>query len=353
MKKAIFLIIGLSAITGLTILALSLNKNAGKSDSELIDFAIKDVESVDKVIITDKFQVEYTLLKKGDQWTDKEGRCITQEKVGWVLDAFKNIEFKAYMAENSKTSMTNLMASQHIKVEIFQDGEWTKTWYLGPSSQDHLGQIMLLDSKEYGKSDNPVIMKIKNVKGIIDARFYSDPRKWMCTNIFEIPLKEISYVQVTHLDEPARSFKVTKKGGEMHVYQQFEEIKNVDSKDIYKYLNNYQKIHFDVPNYELNDKEIDSLKKTKPFCELIVKETNNNTTKLRMFRIVNQQNEMAGMAEVQDIDLNRFWCELPNGEMVKCQYFVFNPLILGHAYFDMDLSSVKTHDGLQPIEQDK
>jgi hypothetical protein len=27
------------------------------------------------------------------------------------------------------------------------------------------------------------------------------------------------------------------------------------------------------------------------------------------------------------------WCELPNGDLVKCQYFTFNPLILGHVYF--------------------
>ena len=32
-------------------------------------------------------------------------------------------------------------------------------------------------------------------------------------------------------------------------------------------------------------------------------------------------------------DANRFWCVLPSGELVKCQYFVFNPLIMGHIYF--------------------
>ena len=35
---------------------------------------------------------------------------------------------------------------------------------------------------------------------------------------------------------------------------------------------------------------------------------------------------------------NNFWCILPNGQLVKCQYFVFNPLLLGHVYFPaMDL----------------
>jgi hypothetical protein len=39
--------------------------------------------------------------------------------------------------------------------------------------------------------------------------------------------------------------------------------------------------------------------------------------------------------------MNKFWCELPTGELVKCQYFVFNPLILGHIYFPMDLHERK------------
>ena len=33
-------------------------------------------------------------------------------------------------------------------------------------------------------------------------------------------------------------------------------------------------------------------------------------------------------------DINRFWCLLPNGQVVKCQYFVFNPLIMGNIYFN-------------------
>jgi hypothetical protein len=40
--------------------------------------------------------------------------------------------------------------------------------------------------------------------------------------------------------------------------------------------------------------------------------------------------------------MNSFWCILPNGQLVKCQYFVFNPLLLGHVYFPaMDLKKTK------------
>mgnify|MGYP000908812094 CR=1 FL=1 len=125
MKKIIILVVALGVLAGLVYLAMNLSKNAGKSDSELIEFAISDVESVDKIIITDKFENVFELRKENGIWTDKDGGCITQDKVSFCIDAFKNIEFKGYLADNSKEKFTNLMSAQNIKVKIFQNGKWS------------------------------------------------------------------------------------------------------------------------------------------------------------------------------------------------------------------------------------
>ena len=350
MKKLILLLVSVVVVGGLGWYALNLINNRGKSDTQLIDFAIADISTVDRVIITDPFDNTFEIVKKNGEWTDKDGGCVVPESVGFILDAFEKIEFKGYIPDNSTERFTTLMAGQHTKVEIFQNGEWSKTWYIGPAAQDHMGQIMLLDDANEGKSDIPVMMKIKGVHGIIEPRFFADPRKWMCTNIFSLQLNQISKVDVKFLDEPQRSFSVSKNKDQLRVYQQGKPLQGVDTSMIFRYLNNYKKIHFDLPNYELDEKQIDSLKRTKPFCILSVKETNGKNSTLRCFRITSKQPEKAGMAEVIDIDQNKFWCELPNGELVKCQYFVFNPLFFGHIYFPMDLSSVATHNGIVPLD---
>lgn len=351
MKKIIVLVVSVAALIGLIYFAIDLSKNQGKSDTELIEFAIEDIESVDKVIITDKFDHTFEIRKTDGVWTDKNGGCITQEKVDHVLDAFKNIEFSGYLADNSKDKFTQLMSAQHIKVEIFQNGEWSKTWFIGPSSQDHQGQIMLLDDREEGKSAFPVIMALSNMKGIIDPRFYADPLQWMCSDLISLQLSEISSVKVKFNDEPIRSFSVTKNGADMKVYQQGKLLNGVTPSAIYEYLSNFQKINFNVANYELNALQMDSLKRTTPFCVLKVKSLKEKEKTFKMYRIVNTQPEMAGNAEIKDIDVDRFWCEIPSGELVKCQYFVFNKIIFGSAFFPMDLSGIKTHDGLIPIEE--
>lgn len=347
MKRLIILLVSIAVLAGLGWYVMRLFENKGKSDTELIEFAVKDVTTVDRIIISDAFGRTFEIVKGEEEvWTDKDGGCISQESVGFILEALKNIEFKGYLPDNSIAQYSKLMTTQHTKVEIYQHGEWTKTWYLGPSSQDHYGQIMLLEDKVYGKSDYPVMMKVKGLNGIIEPRFFADARKWMCTNIFSLPISSISKVDVKFNEEAPRSFTVTKQGTDMHVYQQGRELQNVDTAMIFRYLNNYQKIHFEKPNYELNDRQIDSVKASKPFCVLTVKETSGKTTKLRCFRIKQKEVSAQGQVTYMNNDHDRFWCQLPNGNLVKCQYYVFNPLFLGHVYFPMDVSMLQTADGI-------
>lgn len=342
MKKIIIISISIAIIIFLGFYSKQLLNNKGKSDTELIDFAIEDTSSVDKLIITDAFANTIELVKNGKQWTDSEGGCVMQEGIHFILDALKNIEFKGYLPDNSQAQITKIMTTQHTKVEIFQNGSWTKTWYIGPAAQDHYGQVMLLDSYEYGKSTNPVMMKIKGLNGIIEPRFFADKRKWQCTQIFALPIERIAKVDVKFYDDPVLSFTVTKKGTDMSVAHFGKKLQHVDTAMIFRYLQNYKKVHFDLANYTLSNKQIDSMKHAMPFAKLTVTETNGFTTKLRMFRIKSEDYQTNEFGDVVNMDMNQFWCELPNGEMVKCQYFVFNPLLMGHVYFPLDVEKRKS-----------
>lgn len=341
MKRTIILFIALAVVSILAWFTVKLIDTSGTSHSELIQFGIEDTTAIDKIIITDPLSNRMELIKESGHWTDSEGGCITVENVQLVLDAIKNIEFKSYVSENGKKQLLKIMTVQHIKVEIFQHGEWTKTWYIGPSAQDHYGQVMLLDDSEFGKSDLPVVMTIKGEHGIIEPRFFADPRKWMCTNIFSVPIQQISSVEVTHVDQPSLSFKVTKSGNDMNVYQQGKKLENVDESMLFRYLHNYKKIHYDLANYELDEKQAAALKKTSPFAVLTLRQLTGKTTKLRMFRIPSEESIESEFGTIANSDQDKFWCELPNGQLVKCQYFVFDPLLKGHIYFPMDLSKVK------------
>lgn len=344
-KRIIALLVAVLIIGGLGFYAVKLVKKSGQSIPDLIEFAIADTASVDKIVITDPAGGKIEVLRDGKRWTDKDGGCITQTNVEFILEAIKNIEFKGYLPDKSHESMIKLMSAQNTKVDIFVHGSWTKTWYIGPSAQDHYGQIMLLEDADLGKSATPVMMKIKGVQGIIEPRFYTDARKWMCTNIFALGINQISKVEVNFPEEAERSFSVSNNNNKFAVYQNGKSVNIQDTAMIFRYLQNYKKIHFDIPNYELDEKEIKEMKKSTPFCVLTVTEKSGKKNKLRMFRIDSEYKQINEMGIEMNKDANKFWCELPSGEMVKCQYFVFNPLILGHIYFPFDMSNVESGEG--------
>jgi hypothetical protein len=341
MRKLIVLIAFLILVITLGFYAKSLVENQGKSDTELIEFAVKDTSSVDKIIISDAYSNTIELVRSEKKWTDASGECVTQENVHFILDALKNIEFKAYLAKEAQANFNKKLVTQHTKVEIFQNGEWVKTWYIGPPSQDHYGQIMLLDSKEAGKSDIPVMMSIRGVKGIIEPRFFADKRSWKCTNIFAVPLDKIAKVDVKIMTDPRLSFSVTKVGSILSVFQAGKKLVNADNSMTFRYLQNYKKIHYDLANFELSKRQVDSVKHTKPFSTISLYETTGKKTHLRLFTLKSNETSKNEYGEVLNIDLNKFWCELPNGELVKCQYFVFDPLLKGHLYFPFDLKGSK------------
>ena len=332
-KKALTLIFGLLCVVGLAVYAYNIVSAERNSSTELIDFAIKDTAEVTKIIITDPFQKTFQIEKVKGVWQDKSGGCITQAYVHNILNVAKNIEFKGYLSKNSHENFTVKMSASHTKVEYYVQNKWYKTWYIGPSAPDHYGQIMLLDSKDDGKSSEPVMMKVKGLNGIIEPNFFADSRKWICTNIFSVPLESIASVVVNNHDDSTRSFEINYSNNAFEVSTNGIPLPSVDTANVYRYLHNYKKIHFDIANYILSETECDSLKATEPFAEITLDERSGKQTHLRLYRIKADEPQRNEFGELVNMDMNKFWCALPSGEIVKCQYHVFNPLLFGHIYF--------------------
>lgn len=349
MKKKIVLIVAIVVLGFLVFMATNLVRNSGKSDTELLEFSIADTAAIDRIVITDAYNNKIELIRgaNGAEWADGDGNCVVQEPVATMLETFKNVEFKGYVPENARKNITNRMAATSTKVEIFKNGKWEKTWYIGYSTQDHYGTYMLLETPQE-KSDLPVIMKVRGLNGILEPRFFADKRRWKCTSVFTLSRDEIAKVDVRFYDDPLRSFSVEKNGSQYIVKHMDQLLPSIDTSMAIRYLNGYKKVHFEFVNYDLTNKQIDSLKKTQPFCILTVKQTNGKVEKLRMHRMKGSgEEEVNDLGQYVDYDVNRFWCFLPSGDLVKCQYFAFNPLLMGNIYFDQTNSISNLHKDLR------
>jgi hypothetical protein len=331
-KKTTSLVIVIVIVGLLGFFATNLVRVRGKSDTELLDFEVKDTTSVDKIIISDSYKNKIELIKNNDHWCKSNGECVTQAPVHTILETFKNIQFKGYVPENARKNIIGKMMGNHTKVEIYQNGKWFKTWYVGFSTQDHYGTYMQLETPNE-KSDLPVIMKVKGLEGIIEPRFFADPRRWICTELFSLERNEIANVDVKLIENPKRSFSVKKNGSNYLVKVGGRILKKFDTTMAITYLNNFKKIHFESVNYTLKQKQVDSIKRSKPFCIFNLKQISGKSTLLKMYRIPFEKKTEDIFGDTVSYNQDRFWCMIPSGQLVKCQYFVFNPLLMGHLYF--------------------
>lgn len=302
--------------------------NSYSQDSEVIDFAVENIESINKIVITEYKGAVFTLIKGDEQWSDYKGNCVIQENVGLILDAFKNIEFKSYLPDDVVENYSNRDSITRVKVDIYQNSEYIKSWYIGPPSTDHNGQVMFLKTKS-SNGDFPVITKMRGVVGVIEPRFYSDYKKWKCTTIFEISPNEIASISITNFENPKESFSVDISQKDLKVYQDSVRINISDTSSVYRYINKFKKVNFERYDNELTTNQIDSLKATNPFLKLELMDKRGFSKTLYCYRKTDKRSDNL-------FDENRFWCILfPNDELVICQYFVFNSLIKGEYYFPL------------------
>lgn len=331
MKKLIVIVVGIGLIIGLSIFAMNLKTGAKATDTSLIAFAIEDTAAVDKIEIYDSYQDQlFTVTRNKDGvWEGPDGMCVQQGIVQMMLETMHKVTLKGYVPNAAMENMKKLLMAQHKKVKIYQDGKWVKTWYVGHSTQDHMGTHMLLETPSM-KSDNPVIMGMKGFYGILEPRFFADPRKFECTHLFSFQRSELKKVEVINRVTPENSFTIDIQGPDDYIVtSQGERVDNVIKDNLVFYLNSFDKLHFNQPNYTLSQKEIDSMKAQVPDYELNI-EGKQSGYELNLYRRLDPEYDPK---DTIAYDLNYLWGVKEDGELVRMQYFSVSPLIQGKTVF--------------------
>lgn len=332
MKKIIIIIIGVLLIGGLAYYASNLSKGAKATDISLIAFAIEDTASVNKIEIYDSYNdIEYTVERnKEGVWVGENGECVRQDVVIVMLETMNRIMLRGYVPQSATQNMKKLLMAQHKRVKIYQNGKWVKTWYVGHSTRDRMGTHMLLETPTI-TSDNPVIMGMKGFFGILEPRFFADPRRFTCTNLFSFKREDLGEIEVINRVNPTASFKVEVKNADEYLVSSNGEIVNqVDRNNLVFYLNGFEDVHFNQPNYTMSEAEIDSLRNVSPDYELKIKTKQNEDFNFKMYRRLDPEYDTK---DTIAYDEDYLWGFTKDDELVRLQYYTVGPLIQGKIVF--------------------
>lgn len=326
------------AVAGLAFLAyrLATNTSGSKMATEaLSDFAIKDTASIDKLILTDTDgSPGVTVVRKGTKWELESGDCIQNHLIHTLLETIKYIKVKSPVPEGSIETINKTIAAHHKKMEIYQNGQLKKTWYVGDPTQDQYGTYMLLKDPEKGKSPEPFIMHLPNMYGNLSTRFITNAKDFGCTEVFVYQPENIGSVEVTIPDSTQFNFKIVALAeNTFTLYNNETLVENFDTTRVRDYLVGFKKIHFERYPYDLTPENIDSLKSGTPYFTINVTTKADESNKIRIFRRRYTFEKYGLNGELLEYDQDRVWVELNSGEIVIGQFFVFGKLLRDIRFF--------------------
>jgi hypothetical protein len=340
MKKNILLLFLLVALGIAAFLLYKKNSTSTLTNQPLADFAIEDTSSVTKIFITDG-KGSKVLIEKipGESlWRLNNKLKARRDAVNLLLDTFKRIRVRGSLSEKASENMLRVLAASGKKVEIYQGGdEPSKIYYVGTSTPDHMGTIMLLEIPGVGRSQIPYITHMEGFTGFLTPRFFTDENEWRYTGYYEFPNLELSKIEVIDNYQLKSSFAIEYKGGNdirlLGGYQPALETYNgpipvFDTVAVKDYMLLFKKVHFDSYNTLLKPEAMDSIDKVLPAYTIKVTDLKAQTKILKIYlkRAAKKHYDADGNLIPWDMDF--LWAKTESGEYALAQRFVFNPILV-------------------------
>ncbi len=338
-RKKIISIVALLTVVGvLAIVSTNLLSGKGKSTQSLDDYLVADTAAVDKLILTQSSGYSIEILRDGSQWKTSDGSCVQEEMIDNILHTFTKVAVKSYVPKNSIENLRNNIRVSYKKVQIFQNGKWVKTWWVGNSTPDHYGTYALLETPGGGVSEVPVVLEMRGLRGSIESRFTADPRAWVCTSVFQYAMSEIQSVSLKHAESSEQDFSIIRTGqGRAFKIVDFKNNSILyDTLKLVRYLDVFKRLHYESPNYTMNSQQLDSLKKSKPYYSLRMELTNGEKISLDAYRVKAPEGDVDLAGNPIEWDVNRMWAVLTDGSLVKIQYYVFDPVFVDIGFFSLN-----------------
>ncbi|MBK9981247.1 MAG: hypothetical protein IPP15_02280 [Saprospiraceae bacterium] len=243
------------------------------------NFAIDDVNTIGRILITNKMGDRSDLKRVGDHWTINDAHKARQTTIdhllkGINLQHLEHIPNKA-AAENIITSM----AVNGIHVEIFDlGGKELLSYYVGGVTQDERGTFFLKEGR-----DQPYCLIQPGFEGGLRARYALQPNDWRDVHFWMEDNDSIDTLKVNYPNQRQLSFIIYRDGNDFGVEPMFSTTPRKNGKvsnKIRSYLTSLSQLACE--DFINNAGEKDSVLTMTPFLDMSII-YKDKTSSLRFF----------------------------------------------------------------------
>jgi hypothetical protein len=339
MKKNLLLFAVLIALAAAAWWAYRNSAPSTLSDQPLMEFAIGDTASVNKIFIVDHTG-KTALLERDPRsrlWNLNGKYKAREDAVNLLLETLNRLRVRGNVPASGKENILRVLASSGKKVEVYQGGERpSKIYYVGPATPDHVGTFMLLEVPGIGRSPEPYITHLEGFTGFLTPRFFADEMEWRYTGVFDFPALDFGQVDVVFHRAPEQSYSVQFDGendirlsADMDpVSGRFrQKIERFDTVRVHDFLLSFKKVHLETYQTYLKPEAEDSIRRTIPLFTLSVTDARGKGHRIDLYPKRGKEPRLNALGVLTPWDPEYYWVRTEDDILGLGQMFVFDPLI--------------------------
>ena len=310
----------------------SSNSKTNTLKKELTNFAVKDTASINKIFMADRSGKKVTLERvSSSEWRVNGKYKAKSSSINTLLETMHGITVKETVPKTAFNTIVKRLATQAVKVEIYQNNELSKTYYVGGPTLDYYGTYMLMEN-----SSTPYVVCVHGFGGYLTTRYFLEQNLWRSNYIFPASPLDLAEVKIEYPKNPDLSFDLFIHHNQSNTKEVTFELKslktgkeiNFDENAIKAYLLEFKGISFENIADLMKPKTKDSTLALPPLHLLTVTDINGKITHLKTFPRKGREGQLDQKGNQLPYDLDRFYAKIneePN--LFTVQYYVFDNIL--------------------------
>lgn len=295
---------------------------------EFKDFAIEDTMSINKVFIVDPRGKNVTLNRTEQGWLVNNQYDARPDNTRLIMKTFNQIAIKTPVPKSSVANVIKNLATNAIKVEIYQGEEKpSKVYYIGNSTMDQQGTYMLLE-KNGEKSSVPFVTHIPGFHGFLSSRFFTEEKLWRDGTVFRYTPDQIKKIEVNYYETPEQSFAINKKGNQYTIanLSNGKNLPDIDTTRVKEYIDRYGQIYFEMIDVESTEVYKDSVIASQPYFSISLTDIKGREQKIVSYHMPNFRGLKDPQGDEFKYDVDRMYGYLNEADFTYIQFPTFDKL---------------------------
>ena len=334
-KKNIILLAAIGTILAATVLIWLLRRDRtngpGPHDSS---YQIEDTASITKIAMADKLDNRVTLERKGaGAWIVDGKYPASQPMINHLLETLKKMRIRAEVNRDAIPNRLKDIATYGIQVDIYQNGEPTKTYYVGRETQDHMASFMIR------KGDSlPCEVHIPGFRGYLTPTFSAEAIKWRSHKIVDLDVYDIARIELEIPQAQHESFAIVQKDKDFHMelLEGHRQLQGFDTARVGQMLSTFKNLNFDEFASIVPHNQMEICVKGTPRSILRITDTQGDSHEVKVYLKYSNPDDIAAMPDEkirEELDVNRLYAIIDNKDTVLIQNWIFDHILQPASFF--------------------